>query len=176
MLSAFGRLSSRDGKASAFFGMRAARRQSRRGFDCTHAVTAGGSGDSTVTTKSFFVVESLRGIVTRRPRPLGSVTPAKAGGIKPDPHCGRALMPITHLSSSHPRHASFFGQIAPSSALGASASAFARRRRKGRARPLRFRQRCARLFRHWGLHPGRDWRGQAMEETMTLWTISECCT
>ncbi len=104
MLSAFGRLSSRDGKASAFFGMRAARRQSRRGFDCTHAVTAGGSGDSTVTTKSFFVVESLGGIVTRRPRPLGSVTPAKAGGIKPDPHL--RTRPDAH-------HASLFISSAP---------------------------------------------------------------
>src|SRR6202035_1279333 len=43
-----------------------------------------------------------------------------------------------------------------------------------RARPLRFRQRCARLLRR--RRPpseDRDRRGPAMEETMTFWSISE---
>jgi len=33
--------------------------------------------------------------------------------------------------------------------------------------------RCIRLLRRAGLREGRDWRGQAMEETMSVWTIGE---
>jgi hypothetical protein len=43
-----------------------------------------------------------------------------------------------------------------------------------RARPRRSRRkRCARLLRRKASTEGRDWRGQAMEETMRLWTITE---
>jgi len=100
-------------------------------------------------------------------RDFGSATPAKAGGGKPGPHRGRALTLITHLSSSHRTDPVLYvGLFAP--VVGSW---------------MQVPRHSSTALRSHAMHPpppsqgppseGRDWRGQAMEETMALWTIGE---